>query len=269
VPSTTLTVTVLLPHRPPAHQTSCLSPCPACPLAKAPCKHSPSLDEASFLQALPAPDRPCDVCLAHLSPCVVHRGKSWARGIWVLGTGSETGEAERGEVGCGGCQHCVLHMTGTANPVSGGGGTTFPGTKICSRPPRYEAGNQRRCSHSCVLLRQELLSGPSAALGPSAASSLSPVYPGCWQQRRDRAVRVWRGPHAIAVGEAPASLSPQSRRVPQGGVGGPEQEGIQEEQAGELCCGALAEENGGALAGLGSGPRWRWRLVEELLRPTT
>lgn len=58
---------------------------------------------------------------------------------------------------------------------------------------------------------------------------------------------MWRWPHAVAVGEALVSLSPQSRCVPQGGVGGPEQEGIQEEQAGELCCGALAEENRGAV----------------------
>lgn len=53
---------------------------PACPLAKAPYEHSPSLDKASSLQSPPAPDCPCDVCLAHPSSCFVHRGKSWAWG---------------------------------------------------------------------------------------------------------------------------------------------------------------------------------------------
>lgn len=42
---------------------------------------------------------------------------------------------------------------------------------------------------------------------------------------------------------------------PPGGVGRPELEGILEGQAGELCSGALAEENRGARVGLGSGPR--------------
>ncbi|KAF5911720.1 hypothetical protein HPG69_015698 [Diceros bicornis minor] len=56
VPSTTLTITGLLPHRPPAHWTSCLSQCPdpATALLPAPSpRHlastSPSLDKASFL----------------------------------------------------------------------------------------------------------------------------------------------------------------------------------------------------------------------------
>lgn len=42
-------------------------------------------------------------------------------------------------------------------------------------------------------------------------------------------------------------------------MGNPEQEGIEEEQADELCSGALA--------GWGLGPCWWWRLVEELPEP--
>lgn len=82
-----------------------------------------------------------------MSSCFVHRGKSWARGIWALGPWPETGEAESGEVGCGGRQHDAawggaalwLDVAGTVKPFSGGGGTSVAGTKICSRPPRCRA----------------------------------------------------------------------------------------------------------------------------------
>lgn len=52
VPSTTLSVTGLLLHWPPAHQTSCLSQCPDLATAlPIPASASPCLDKASFLQA--------------------------------------------------------------------------------------------------------------------------------------------------------------------------------------------------------------------------
>lgn len=70
---------------------------------------------------------------------------------------------------------------------------------------------------------------------------------------------VWRWPRVIAVGQAPGGSSPRSGCFPQGGMGNPEQEGIEEEQADELCSGALA--------GWGLGPCWWWRLVEELPEP--
>lgn len=100
VSSTTLTVPGLLPHWPPAHQTSCLSQCPdlatALPASspRHPASPSPSLVQASFLQAPLLLTTQFAMCLGHLSSCFVCRGKSWVRGD--LGTGdSETGEAER------------------------------------------------------------------------------------------------------------------------------------------------------------------------------
>lgn len=100
VSSTTLTVTGLLPHWPPAHQTSCLSQCPdlatALPASspRHPASPSPSLVQASFLQARLLLTTQFAMCLGHLSSCFVCRVKSWVRGD--LGTGdSETGEAER------------------------------------------------------------------------------------------------------------------------------------------------------------------------------
>ena len=75
VPSTTLTVTGLLFHWPPGHQTSCLSQCPDLALPVPPRlwarPHSSRLP--LLLTAL------CDVCLGRLSSRFVCRGKSWAR----------------------------------------------------------------------------------------------------------------------------------------------------------------------------------------------
>lgn len=102
-------VTGLLPHWPPAHQTSCLSQCPdlatALPASspRHPASPSPSLVQASFLQAPLLLTTQFAMCLGHLSSCFVCRGKSWVRGD--LGTGdSETGGRESGEVGSGGWQ---------------------------------------------------------------------------------------------------------------------------------------------------------------------
>lgn len=94
VPSTTLTITGLLPRWPPAHQTSCLSQCPGLatalsnPSSRHPDSLFPSLDKASFLQAPRLLTAQCAVCLGQLSSCFVCRGKSWAKGagIWLLGT---------------------------------------------------------------------------------------------------------------------------------------------------------------------------------------
>lgn len=100
VPSTTLTITGLLPHWPPAHQTSCLSQCPdlATALPSPSSRYSdslfPSLDKASFLQARLLLTAQCALCLGHLSSCFVCRGKSWAREDLAAGD-TETREAER------------------------------------------------------------------------------------------------------------------------------------------------------------------------------
>lgn len=146
VSSTTLTVTGLLPHWPPAHQTSCLSQCPdlatALPASspRHPASPSPSLVQASSLQAPLLLTTQFAMCLGHLSSCFVCRGKSWVRGD--LGTGdSETGEAERvvrwgAEAGSraapGEGRRCILEVAGTTNEFSGSGGSTFPEAKMCS-----------------------------------------------------------------------------------------------------------------------------------------
>lgn len=173
----------------PSVPVSCSGHRPACPLAKTPCERSPSLDKASFLQSPPAPDSLCDVCLAHRHLVLCTEERVRHRGMRALGTWSETGGAESGEVGHGGHQHdaarwrwwwqpCVLDVAGTANPFSSGRGTTFPGTKICSRSPRCHDRNEQCCSHTCVLLCWGLLSCPSAEPGPS--TTCGPVASASW-----------------------------------------------------------------------------------------
>lgn len=57
-----------------------------------------------------------------------------------------------------------------------------------------------------------------------------------------RTLPPWQ-PGGVAVGGALGPALPSEGCLPQEGVGSLQQEGIQKEQAGELCSGALAEED--------------------------
>lgn len=118
VPFTTLTVTGLLLHRPPAHQTSYLSQCPdrhspARSFAKTPCEHLPLSGRGLMPPGQPAPDPPCAVCLGHLLPCFClqqpvlgergsgywglrePRGRAWCGGGSRGPEGTAPGEGQR------------------------------------------------------------------------------------------------------------------------------------------------------------------------------
>lgn len=73
---------------------------------------------------------------------------------------------------------------------------------------------------------------------------------------------VWRWPPVVAVGQALGGSFPSDW------VFSPRRDG-QPPSRKELRKNKLAELCSGALAGWGLGPRWWWRLVEELPEPTT
>lgn len=111
-----------------------------------------------------------------------------------------------------------------------------------------------------VLLCWGLLSCPPADFGPGTASG--PVASVSWvpaAEARQNYVCVEVAPRHCC-GTSPGWVSPLGMGVfPKEGWVTLKQEGIEEEQAGELCSGALA--------GWGLGPCWWWRLVEELPEP--
>lgn len=61
----------------------------------------------------------------------------------------------------------VLDEAGPANTVGGGRGTTFPGTKICSCPPRCHGRDQGVASTLCFYSRSFPLAHPPTS-GPAA-----------------------------------------------------------------------------------------------------
>lgn len=93
VPFTTMTITGLLLHRPPAHQTGCLSQCPdlstvARPFSRTPCQHLPFSGQSLILPVSLPLTTPRAVCLRHLLYCfclqrqVLGKGEP---GYWALG----------------------------------------------------------------------------------------------------------------------------------------------------------------------------------------
>lgn len=137
VPFTTMTVTDLLLHRPPAHQSSSLPQCPdlataqPTPSPEHPASTSPSLDKVSFLQSpLLLTTPPCCVSGSFVISFLSAEASVGQGGTWVLGTrrlerqrawgGGEHRSTAGPGPGPGRHSECVL----------AGGRSTFPGAHL-------------------------------------------------------------------------------------------------------------------------------------------